>query len=198
MWKDWKIQCVPQGDLNLGENNPWFELYVTGTVQQEPLEPKEDEPHEEPDECGGDSIQVGLGTQQSNIPLPLSWVTTSRDGAQVINCSYLGKQCGGGLWNRGIISVHVSWDRGWWLMTCQSLFQGLSQPLQKECALSPQLIGSYHLSSYFDQQLKLKKKTQLDSYQSSWDVDRYSLLLTCLHEQINWEYWHFELPQQVS
>lgn len=26
--------------------------------------------------------------------------------------------------------------------------------LQKECALSPQLIGSHHLSSHFDQQLR--------------------------------------------
>ena len=70
-----------------------------------------------------------------------------------------------GLRNRQIISVHRSWDREWWLMTHQSLFQRLSQPLQKESALSPQLRGSYHLSSHTDQKLKLKK--QLDSYQSS-------------------------------
>lgn len=47
LWKDGEIQCVSQGDLNLGENNPLFELDVTGTVQQKPLEAKEDDPSED-------------------------------------------------------------------------------------------------------------------------------------------------------
>lgn len=113
-----------------------------------------------PGKCGGDSTKWVLAP---NRPLSLPWVTTSRDGAQVINCSYSGSWRQ--LWNRGIISMHMSQDRGWWLTTYQSLLQRLSHPLRKEYALSPQLIGSHHLSSHFDQQLRWKKPTRFTSEQ---------------------------------
>ena len=31
MCEDGEIWCVPQGDLTMGENNPWFEPYVIGS-----------------------------------------------------------------------------------------------------------------------------------------------------------------------
>lgn len=70
MWRDGETQCVFDGGLNLGENNPQFELYVTGTLQKESFELKDSKPPEEPGTWCSDSTQMSLGTQKSNMPPP--------------------------------------------------------------------------------------------------------------------------------
>ena len=42
----------------------------------------------EPDKCHDDPNQAGVGAQQSNILLLLSWAHILTDGAQVIACAY--------------------------------------------------------------------------------------------------------------
>lgn len=110
MQKDGEIQCVPQGDLILRENNLWFELYVIGSATV------------------GTTWNTRGWTSQGTGQ---AWwspgcQSTTQHAASPVLSDHLDRRSPShwlllwtfdrALWNTEIISMYMPKDRGLWLM----------------------------------------------------------------------------------